>query len=149
MKPANQGSSVGVSEAKNEEQYHQTAALAFKFDHKVVVEQGIKRREIECAVLGNNHPQASTRGEIVLSNEFYAYDTKYIDGQGVQVVIPAAVAPEINDKIRAITVQTYQTLDCSGMACVDIFLIAESEVMVNEINTLPDFTNVSMCLKLW
>ena len=77
-------------------------ALAFEFDHKVVVEQGIKGREIECAVLGNDHPQASTCGEIVLNSEFYAYDTKYIDDQGAQVMVPAAIAPEINDKIRAL-----------------------------------------------
>lgn len=83
-------------------------ALAFEFDHKVVVEQGIQGREIECAVLGNDHPQASTCGEIVLNSEFYAYDTKYIDDQGAQVVVPAAIAPEINDKIRAIAVQAYQ-----------------------------------------
>lgn len=109
VKPANQGSSVGVSKVKNEEQYHQAVATAFEFDHKVVVEQGIKGREIECAVLGNDHPQASTCGEIVLNSEFYAYDTKYIDDQGAQVVVPAAIAPELNDKIRAIAVQAYQT----------------------------------------
>ena len=149
VKPANQGSSVGVSKVKNEEQYHQAVALAFEFDHKVVVEQGIKGREIECAVLGNDHPQASTCGEIVLNSEFYAYDTKYIDDQGAQVVVPAAIAPEINDKIRAIAVQAYQTLGCSGMARVDVFLTADNEVVINEINTLPGFTNISMYPKLW
>lgn len=82
VKPANRGSSVGVSKVNSEEQYQQAVALAFEFDHKVVVEQGIKGREIECAVLGNDHPQASTCGEIVLNSEFYAYDTKYIDDQG-------------------------------------------------------------------
>ncbi|NVJ11505.1 ATP-grasp domain-containing protein, partial [Myxococcus sp. AM001] len=131
------------------EQYHQAVALAFEFDHKVVVEQGIKGREIECAVLGNDHPQASTCGEIVLNSEFYAYDTKYIDDQGAQVVVPAAIAPEINDKIRAIAVQAYQTLGCSGMARVDVFLTADNEVVINEINTLPGFTNISMYPKLW
>lgn len=149
VKPANRGSSVGVSKVKNEEQYHQAVALAFEFDHKVVVEQGIKGREIECAVLGNDHPQASTCGEIVLNSEFYAYDTKYIDDQGAQVVVPAAIAPEINDKIRAIAVQAYQTLGCSGMARVDVFLTADNEVVINEINTLPGFTNISMYPKLW
>lgn len=124
-------------------------APAFEFDHKVVVEQGIKGREIECAVLGNDHPQASTCGEIVLNSEFYAYDTKYIDDQGAQVVVPAAIAPEINDKIRAIAVQAYQTTGCSGMARVDVFLTADNEVVINEINTLPGFTNISMYPKLW
>ncbi len=93
--------------------------------------------------------QASTCGEIVLNSEFYAYDTKYIDDQGAQVVVPAAIAPEINDKIRAIAVQAYQTLGCSGMARVDVFLTADNEVVINEINTLPGFTNISMYPKLW
>ncbi len=90
-------------------------------------------------MLGNDHPQASTCGEIVLNSEFYAYDTEYIDDQGAQVVVPAAIAPEINDKIRAIAVQAYQTLGCSGMARVDVFLTADNEVVINEINTLPGF----------
>ena len=102
VKPANQGSSVGVSKVANEAQYQQAVALAFEFDHKVVVEQGIKGREIECAVLGNDNPQASTCGEIVLNSEFYAYDTKYIDDNGAQVVVPAQLPSGVNDKIRAI-----------------------------------------------
>ncbi|BBU86157.1 hypothetical protein EIMP300_75570 [Escherichia coli] len=115
----------------------------------MIVEQGIKGREIECAVLGNNNPQASTCGEIVLTSDFYAYDTKYIDEDGAKVVVPAAIAPEINDKIRAIAVQAYQTLGCAGMARVDVFLTPENEVVINEINTLPGFTNISMYPKLW
>lgn len=102
-----------------------------------MVEQGIKGREIECAVLGNDHPQASTCGEIVLNSDFYAYDTKYIDDNGATVVVPAAIAPEINDKIREIAIQAYQTLGCAGMARVDVFLTAENDVVINEINTLP------------
>ena len=115
----------------------------------MIVEQGIKGREIECAVLGNDNPQASTCGEIVLTSDFYAYDTKYIDEDGAKVVVPAAIAPEINDKIRAIAVQAYQTLVCAGMARVDVFLTPENEVVINEINTLPGFTNISMYPKLW
>lgn len=149
VKPANQGSSVGVSKVKNEAQYQQAVALAFEFDHKVVVEQGIIGREIECAVLGNDEPQASTCGEIVLNSEFYAYDTKYIDDNGAQVVVPADISPAINDKIRAIAIQAYQTLGCSGMARVDVFLTPENDVIINEINTLPGFTNISMYPKLW
>ncbi|KFC08473.1 D-alanine--D-alanine ligase [Trabulsiella guamensis ATCC 49490] len=149
VKPANQGSSVGVSKVTSEAQYHQAVALAFEFDHKVVVEQGIKGREIECAVLGNDFPQASTCGEIVLNSEFYAYDTKYIDDNGAKVVIPAAIDPEVNDKIRDIAVRAYQTLGCSGMARVDVFLTADNDVIINEINTLPGFTNISMYPKLW
>lgn len=149
VKPANQGSSVGVSKVTNETQYHAAVNLAFEFDKKVVVETGIKGREIECAVLGNDEPQASTCGEIVLNSEFYAYDTKYIDENGAQVVVPADIDPAINDKIRAIAVQAYQTLGCEGMARVDVFLTPENDVIINEINTLPGFTNISMYPKLW
>ncbi|WP_342321967.1 D-alanine--D-alanine ligase [Kosakonia sp. BYX6] len=149
VKPANQGSSVGVSKVTNEAQYHDAVRLAFEFDKKVVVEQGIKGREIECAVLGNDAPQASTCGEIVLNSEFYAYDTKYIDDNGAKVVVPAAISAEVNDKIREIAIEAYQTLGCEGMARVDVFLTPDNDVVINEINTLPGFTNISMYPKLW
>lgn len=149
VKPANQGSSVGVSKVTTEAEFTQAVRLAFEFDHKVVVEQGIKGREIECAVLGNDFPQASTCGEVVLNSDFYSYDTKYIDDKGARVVVPADIDPAINDKIRAIAIQAYQTLGCSGMARVDVFLTPENEVVINEINTLPGFTNISMYPKLW
>ncbi|MDU5503302.1 MAG: D-alanine--D-alanine ligase family protein [Enterobacter sp.] len=118
VKPANQGSSVGVS-------------------------------KVTCAVLGNDFPQASTCGEVVLNSDFYSYDTKYIDDKGAQVVVPADLDPAVNDKIRAIAIRAYQTLGCCGMARVDVFLTAENEVVINEINTLPGFTNISMYPKLW
>ena len=149
VKPANQGSSVGVSKVNSAEQYQQAVALAFEFDHKVVVEQGIQGREIECAVLGNDDPQASTCGEIVLNSEFYAYDTKYIDDNGAKVVVPAAISADVNDKIRHVAIEAYQTLGCSGMARVDVFLTENNDVVINEINTLPGFTNISMYPKLW
>lgn len=149
VKPANQGSSVGVSKVTTEAQYAEAVSLAFTFDKKVVVEQGIKGREIECAVLGNDNPQASTCGEIVLNSEFYAYDTKYIDDNGAQVVVPAKLAPEVNEAIRQIAIQAYQTLGCEGMARVDVFLTEDNQVIINEINTLPGFTNISMYPKLW
>ncbi|MBB1200480.1 D-alanine--D-alanine ligase [Enterobacteriaceae bacterium 89] len=149
VKPANQGSSVGVSKVKTEADYQRAVDLAFEFDHKVVVETGINGREIECAVLGNDDPQASTCGEIVLNSEFYAYDTKYIDDKGASVVVPADIESAVNDKIRQIAVAAYQALGCSGMARVDVFLTPENEVIINEINTLPGFTNISMYPKLW
>lgn len=149
VKPANQGSSVGVSKVTTEAQFTDAVRLAFEFDHKVVVEQGIKGREIECAVLGNDFPQASTCGEVVLNSDFYSYDTKYIDDKGAQVVVPAVIDPVINDKIRAIAVEAYQALGCCGMARVDVFLTPENDVVINEINTLPGFTNISMYPKLW
>ncbi|EOW6703501.1 D-alanine--D-alanine ligase [Cronobacter malonaticus] len=149
VKPANQGSSVGVSKVNDEAQYHAAVALAFEFDHKVVVETGIKGREIECAVLGNESPQASTCGEIVVSSEFYSYDTKYIDDQAARVVVPADIAPDVNEKIRAIAIRAFQALECAGLARVDVFLTPDNEVIINEINTLPGFTNISMYPKLW
>ncbi len=149
IKPANQGSSVGVSKVSNEQQFIIAMDLAFEFDNKVVVETGIKGREIECAVLGNEDPQASTCGEIVVSTDFYSYDTKYIDEKGAQVVVPANLPAEINDKIRAIAIEAYQALDCAGMARVDVFLTEDNQVIINELNTLPGFTNISMYPKLW
>ena len=149
IKPANQGSSVGVSKVSNEQQFHAAIDLAFTFDHKVVIERGIHGREIECAVLGNDNPQASTCGEIVVNSDFYSYETKYIDEESARVVVPAALSAEINDKIRTIAIQAYQTLECSGMARVDVFLTNDNEVIINEINTLPGFTNISMYPKLW
>ena len=115
----------------------------------MIVEQGIKGREIECAVLGNDNPEASVCGEIVLNSDFYAYDTKYIDDNGARVDVPAAIAPEINDEIRRIAVEAYSALGCSGLARVDVFLTPENQVVINEINTLPGFTNISMYPKLW
>lgn len=145
VKPANQGSSVGVSKVTSEEQYAIAVDLAFEFDHKVIVEQGIK------VVRSNAQFWATTIRkpapvEIVLTSDFYAYDTKYIDEDGAKVVVPAAIAPEINDKIRAIAVQAYQTLGCAGMARVDVFLTPENEVVINEINTLPA-SLISVCIR--
>ncbi len=149
VKPANQGSSVGVSKVTSEAEFTAAVDLAFEFDHKVVVEQGIKGREIECAVLGNSDPQASVCGEIVVKSAFYSYDTKYIDDQGADVVVPAALPNEVSENIRAIAVKAYQALDCLGMARVDVFLTPDNLVIINEINTLPGFTNISMYPKLW
>lgn len=149
VKPANQGSSVGVSKVTSEAEFIAATDLAFEFDHKVVLEQGINGREIECAVLGNGDPQASVCGEIVVKSAFYSYDTKYIDDQGADVVVPAALTEEVSDNIRAIAVKAYQALDCLGMARVDVFLTPDNQVIINEINTLPGFTNISMYPKLW
>lgn len=149
IKPANQGSSVGVSKVRDRASYEQALDSAFSYDHKVLVESAIKGREIECAVLGNDYPKASTCGEVILHDEFYSYDTKYINEQGASVAIPANISADINDKIRAIAIRAYQALECRGMARVDVFLTQEGEVVINEINTLPGFTNISMYPKLW
>ncbi|WP_114195403.1 D-alanine--D-alanine ligase [Edaphovirga cremea] len=149
IKPANQGSSVGVSKVHDEADYLRAVDLAFSFDHKVLVESAIVGREIECAVLGNDRPQASVCGEIVLSDEFYSYDTKYINEQGAAVAVPADLSPELNDRIREVAIRAFQVLECAGMARVDVFLTRQGDVVINEINTLPGFTNISMYPKLW
>ncbi|MDA5474195.1 D-alanine--D-alanine ligase [Yersinia kristensenii] len=149
IKPANQGSSVGVSKVRNAAEYEQAVALAFDFDHKVLVESAIVGREIECAVMGNDNPQASLCGEVVISDEFYSYDTKYINETGAQVIIPAAIDSAASDNIRAVALAAFRALECCGMARVDVFLTPDNHVIINEINTLPGFTNISMYPKLW
>jgi D-alanine-D-alanine ligase len=149
VKPANMGSSVGVSKVRDKAEFKRAIALAFEFDHKVLVEQAIVGREIECAVLGNDDPNASVCGEIVLHHEFYSYDTKYVDKDGAAVVVPADIDAQASDRIRTIAVQAFQALNCRGMARVDVFLAADGNVTINEVNTLPGFTNISMYPKLW
>ena len=149
VKPANQGSSVGVSKVRNAAEYDTAMALALSFDHKVLVESAISGREIECAVLGNETPEASVCGEVVVHDEFYSYDTKYIREHGADVVVPAAISDADQQRIRAIAVRAYQALDCAGLARVDVFLDRDGEVVINEINTLPGFTRISMYPKLW
>ncbi len=149
VKPANQGSSVGVSKVRNANEYDTALALALSFDHKVLVEAAITGREIECAVLGNEVPEASVCGEVVVHDDFYAYDTKYISASGAETVIPADIPAEAQARIRDIAKRAYQALDCIGMARVDVFLTADGEVVINELNTLPGFTAISMYPKLW
>lgn len=149
IKPANQGSSVGVSKVTHADAFSAALDLAFKYDRKVLIEKGIKGREIECAVLGNDDPQASPCGEVVLNDAFYSYETKYISETGAQIVVPAALPPATSEAIRAVAVRAFNTLECSGMARVDVFLTENNEILVNEINTLPGFTNISMYPKLW
>lgn len=149
IKPANQGSSVGVSKVINQESFEQALMLAFRFDHKVLVETAITGRELECAVLGNDEPKASLCGEVILSKNFYSYQTKYINETDVQIVVPADISEVASDNIRAIALRAFQALNCAGMARVDVFLTLNGKVLVNEVNTLPGFTNTSMYPKLW
>lgn len=149
VKPANQGSSVGVSKVVDAEGYAQAVAQAFAYDHKVLVESAIDGREIECAVLGNDDPQASVCGEIVVHDAFYSYETKYISERGADVVAPADLDPATDARIRAIALRAYEALECAGLARVDVFLTAEGRVLINEVNTLPGFTRISMYPKLW
>ena len=114
VKPANMGSSVGVSKVRNEAEFTQAMALALQFDHKVLVEQAIVGREIECAVLGNDDPQASVCGEIVLRDEFYSYDTKYIDEDGAAVVVPADISAQASETIRGVALDAFRALECAA-----------------------------------
>lgn len=149
IKPANMGSSVGVSKADSEKQFFACLKNAFEFDDKIVVEEFIKGREIECSVLGNENPAASLPGEIAASHEFYSYEAKYIDDKGASLQIPALLPENVMNQIREIALHTFKVLCCEGMGRVDMFLTADEKVYVNEINTLPGFTKISMYPKLW
>ncbi|WDZ51361.1 D-alanine--D-alanine ligase [Acinetobacter vivianii] len=149
VKPANQGSSVGVNKVTSPEEFEAALETAFTYDNKILIEQGIDGREIECAVIGNDEPSASVCGEIELEDSFYSYDTKYINDKGATVTIPANIPDEISEKIREISIKAYEVLECTGLARVDVFLTKNGEIFINEINTLPGFTNISMFPKLW
>lgn len=149
VKPANLGSSVGISKAKSREELSQAIVLAARYDRKVIIEEGANVREVEVAVLGNDEPKASVAGEVVPSNEFYDYRAKYLDGES-SLLIPAPVSGEVMDEIRRLAVLAYQAVDCSGLARVDFFVEKGTDrVLVNEINTMPGFTRFSMYPKLW
>ncbi len=149
IKPSNMGSSVGVSKADTLDEISSAVDIAFQYDHKILVEGMITGREIEVSVIGNEEPKASMPGEIKPSEGIYSYDSKYLDEDGAELLIPAPLSEEINNKIRETAIKTYQTLQCSGLARVDVFLTPDDEVYVNEINTLPGFTDISMYPKLW
>lgn len=149
VKPANQDSSVGVSKVRDRAQFEAAMAQALEFDHKALVEAAIDGREIECAVLGNDQPQASVCGEVVVHDEFYSYATKYISETGADVVVPAAIDADTQARIQDVALRAYRALDCAGMARVDVFLTPQGRIVVNEVNTLPGFTRISMYPKLW
>jgi len=153
VKPANLGSSVGISRARSAEEFTQSCALAFRFDRKILVERCIDRaREIECSVLEDEKSfiRASLPGEIVPADKhgFYSYEAKYTDSKGAKLIVPADVSAEQQARIQELAVQTFQVLGCGGLARVDFFLMGE-EIFVNEVNTLPGFTSISMYPKLW
>lgn len=149
IKPANMGSGVGVEKAENFEELIKGLEIAFSFDSKVLVEKGIKGREVETAVLGNLIPEASGVGEIVVSSGFYTYENKYVNNE-TKVIIPAE---NMNDTtvqlIRKTALKAYRCLQLEGMSRVDFFYVSDSEFYLNEVNTLPGFTNISMYPKLW
>ena len=149
VKPANGGSSVGVSKVRTPQELEPALRLAFRYDRKVIAERGVDAREIECSVLGNDRPEASVLGEIVPAGEFYDYESKYQD-TGSRLIIPAPLEPWQADLARDLAVRAFQALDLSGMARVDLFLDrATGSLFLNEVNTLPGFTPISMYPKLW
>ncbi|MHB1130785.1 MAG: D-alanine--D-alanine ligase family protein [Chloroflexota bacterium] len=149
VKPANLGSSVGVSKAHDRAELRVAMALAARYDRKVVIEQAVNAREIECSVLGNEHPVASIPGEIVPSREFYDYEAKYLD-EDSRLLIPAPLDSATVARVQELAVRVFTALDAAGMGRVDFFLDRDTgKVYVNEINTIPGFTNISMYPKLW
>jgi D-alanine-D-alanine ligase len=154
VKPANLGSSVGISKAHNRKELGPAIEEAAKFDRKIVIEQGVggkkeKAREIECSVLGNDEPAASVPGEIVPGKEFYDYTAKYVD-EGSQLIIPAKLTKAETKKVQELAVAAFQAVDCSGLARVDFLMDPKTgKIFLNEINTMPGFTAISMYPKLW
>lgn len=149
VKPANLGSSVGISKVRSSDEFYKALDFAFRYDRKVIVEESIIGREIECSVLGNDKPIASLPGEILPHHDFYSYEAKYIDEHGAGLEIPAQLDAETVKRIQSMAVSTFKALECSGMARVDFFLRPDGGLLVNEINTLPGFTKISMYPKLW
>ena len=154
VKPANLGSSVGISKAHDRKELGPAIEEAAKFDRKIVIEQGVggrkeKAREIECSVLGNDKPEASLPGEIVPSTEFYDYNAKYLD-EGSQLIIPAKLSKSETKEVQRLAIGAFKAVDCSGLARVDFLMEPKSrKIYLNEINTMPGFTAISMYPKLW
>ena len=149
IKPANMGSSVGIKKAENKKEFVAGIKNAFRYDSKIIIEETINGREIECSVLGNEKPLASIPGEIVPINDFYSYKAKYIKKNGADLLIPAKLTKATIKKVQNLAIKVFQTLNCEGMGRVDFFVKKNGEVLVNEINTIPGFTAISMYPKLW
>ena len=149
IKPANMGSSVGISKVNNEEEYKTAIKNAFLYDSKIIIEEFIPGREIECAVLGNEDPVASLPGEIIPSHDFYSYDAKYLDDNGAALEIPAKLDNAAIKRVQELAVKVFRVLCCEGLSRVDFFLKSNGEIIVNEINTMPGFTKISMYPKMW
>jgi D-alanine-D-alanine ligase len=151
VKSASLGSSVGVTKVKDEKGFKKAIDEAFRYDDYLLIEEFIKGREIECAILGNNPPEASYPGEIVISSkyEFYTFDAKYVDPDAVRIDVPAKLNAKTAEKIREISTRAYQALYCEDFSRVDLFLTEDSAIYINEINTIPGFTNSSMYPMMW
>ena len=149
VKPSSQGSSVGVSKAVDEASYLHAIEEAFQFDDVVLLEQAIEGREIECSVMGNLTPRVSLPGEVICESDYYSYQAKYLDSESARVVTPADLNDSQIDKLQSTALEVYKILHCCGMARVDLFLKDDDSVYVNEVNTIPGFTDISMFAKNW
>ena len=150
IKPSNQGSSVGITKAHNTKELTEGLKDAFNYDRKILLEEGIVGREVECGVLGNENVIASSVGEIVVkSDEFYSYDAKYVDGT-TETLVPASLSKELSDEIRNLAIKAFKSIDGKGLSRVDFFIENDTnKIIINEINTLPGFTSISMYPKLF
>lgn len=150
IKPSCMGSSVGISKVTNEEEYMEALDQAFEYSIKVLIEKSIPNiREIECAVLGNNEPIATSLGEIKPNHEFYSYEAKYLDPNGAELIVPAEdISPETEASIKDLAIQAFQSVECKGMLRIDFFLCEDGSIYINELNTIPGFTNISMYPKM-
>lgn len=149
VKPANLGSSVGISKATNRQELETALDNAASYDRRVIVEAGVVAREVECSILGNDNPKASVLGETLFSTDFYDYETKYSDG-GAKLLIPSPVPDTVRDRIQEMAIKAFEAIDGAGISRVDFFYLeATDEILINEINTLPGFTATSMYPKMW
>ncbi len=150
VKPANLGSSVGVTKAHNWDELTQALANAAQYDRKIIAERAIYAREIECSVLGNDEPIASLPGEVIPQREFYDYAAKYDDSTGTELKVPADLSPDMTRSIQELAVRAFRAIDCSGLARVDFLIERDTKkIFLNEVNTIPGFTQVSMYPKMW
>jgi len=149
IKPANTGSSIGISKVTDENEFYRAISKAFEFDQKILIEEAIVGREIECAVMGNDQPETSLIAEIVPNHSFYSYEAKYLDSKGASINYPVEFEKNLLKKIRETAAKAYSTLEAQDFARIDMFLTSSNEIYINEINTLPGFTNGSMFPKLW
>ncbi|OJI08973.1 MAG: D-alanine--D-alanine ligase [Candidatus Vogelbacteria bacterium CG10_big_fil_rev_8_21_14_0_10_49_38] len=149
VKPANLGSSVGISKVHNKSEFSTAINSAFLYDNKILIEEYVKGKEIECSVLGNEKPIVSVCGEIVPSHEFYSYEAKYLDENGAMLSIPASISKQTSKKVQELALKAFKVLCCEGMARIDFFVTEDKKIFINEINTIPGFTSISMYPKLW
>ncbi|OGO91842.1 MAG: D-alanine--D-alanine ligase A [Coxiella sp. RIFCSPHIGHO2_12_FULL_44_14] len=149
VKPASLGSSVCTVPVSNTAEFNAAVARAFMHDERVLIEPRIYGREVECAVLGNAHPKASLPGEIIVHRDYYSYEAKYLDPQGATLQVPAILPEDVTHTIQQIAIRAFKTLHCWGMARVDFFIEQNKTVLVNELNTVPGFTDISMYPMMW